>query len=559
MRTCALAKMLLTTCLSAAIPTVSIAASCPRDPDASKRLSEEMLRTVVITAATEPAVFAGDRFSLSNTLKSILETAFIPSSSSGVPIEKQIELATSEAEQVALLTTLIRTFRVLDRSVDAVNNNATFRPHEAEIMPEKLLSDMKPVGVFNRFDLAPANWSYCGEHRVVYAMGTGTQRLFVIFEAAVDNPDPSNAKSGCQRVADFWGRLQFVPRTELPDRLRDFYYRGDLDDGEPPITRVLHNQHFGVPFGQVRGNLFLTEPEGPGVIPWMLREWRTFPSAQSTTSFIPDTVKSNPNFEFYRDEAISVGANGRTQAFIDLRAEFQNHFVVSHIRELLDVDLDAALSGQQPKPDDIFNRLSAAFDNKFNDFESISQPTETFDGDVVKGSDDLKKQIDREIQKYNLPTGWKITPDNILARAEALSCGGCHHLSEGKSMGAAFDPNDPQAPAKEVLWPQALAFTHINEEAKLSEALLDSFLPARCDNLKGFLAPTETVVSTTTFSSEVRTPALSKTRISVDAFRNAESGEAIAEALSQLATDIQTAREQDSNAAGAFRRFRRTH
>ncbi|WSG98795.1 hypothetical protein U8P76_30645 (plasmid) [Rhizobium johnstonii] len=559
MRTHVLSKAIMATLLSVSLPAASFAADCPRSPENPKRLTKEAQRTVVITAADMPAVFDNDRFSLAATLQSILETAFVPDASSGIPVDVQRKLATSKAEQIALLTSLIRSFRVLGRSVDGVVNNATFRPHEAELAPETLLSEMKPVGLFNRFDLAPANWSYCGEHRVVYAMGTGTNRLFLIFEAAVDNPDQSNARSGCQRVAEFWARIQFAPEGDLPDVLKGFYFEGDLKDGKPPIARVLHNQHLGVPFGQVRGNLFMTQPEGPSVIPWMLREWRTFPSAQTTSSFVPDTVKSNPNVEFYNDSPIALGASGRTQSFVDLRAEFQDKVVVSHVRELLDVDLEAALHGAKPNADDLFNQLSAAFDDRFNDFESVSQSRPAFPGDVVTGSMGLKQQIDRELEKYKLPANWNVTSENILARAEALSCGGCHNLTQGKSIASSINAGDAATSPQDVVWPNALAFTHIDETATLSEALLDSFLPARCDNLQRFLAPSEQVVSMTNFSSQTRLPSLAKTRLTVDVFRSAETEAESSDALSQLATDIQTARDQDSKAAGAFRRFRRTH
>ncbi|MBA5805640.1 MULTISPECIES: hypothetical protein [Rhizobium] len=545
MRKVSLARMIFNGFVSISLPFTALAAEPPSCPRADGKLTADALKTVVITQKDHSTVFDGDRFSLSLTLQSILATAFTPKTGSPIPVEQQKALASSHTEQLALLTSLIRSFRNLDRSSNGVTNNATFRLHEAELEPEALLASMKPVGLFNRFDLAPANWSYCGEHRVVYAMGTGTNRMFLIFEAAVDNPDPTNAEIGCQRIAEFWGGLQSKPEGELPDALRSFYYDGELGDGKPPITPVLHNQHFGVPFGQVRGNLFLTQPEGPGVIPWMLREWRTFPSAQSVTTLVPDTVKSNPNPELYNDDPINLAGNGRDQGFVDLRAEFQDKFVVSHVRELIDVDLEAALQGRKPTGDELFNQLSAAFDDKFNDFESVSQGS----ADVVRGSSSLISRIDHELMKYKLPTGWTLTPEHILARAEALSCAGCHNLTQGKEI----------APQADIKWPNALAFTHINEKAELSEALVNSFLPARCDNLQRFLRRTEPTVALSEPSSEVRTPALAKTRLSVTTFENAITDAETSTALSELASDIQTARQQDSVTAGAFRRFRRTH
>ena len=54
---------------------------------------------------------------------------------------------------------------------------------EGRLTVEELLDEsnpdrgMKPVGLFNRFDLTPKDFGNCGEHRIVYAMGDGESRL----------------------------------------------------------------------------------------------------------------------------------------------------------------------------------------------------------------------------------------------------------------------------------------------------------------------------------------------------------------------------------------------
>ena len=42
-----------------------------------------------------------------------------------------------------------------------------------------------PIGLFNRFDLAPSGGGHCGEYRIVYAKrsGNGRERNLLIFEA----------------------------------------------------------------------------------------------------------------------------------------------------------------------------------------------------------------------------------------------------------------------------------------------------------------------------------------------------------------------------------------
>ena len=67
------------------------------------------------------------------------------------------------------------------------------------------------VGLYNRFDLAPANGANCGEYRIVFAKRASTPgggRNFIIFEAVLPNPDPVAGIEGCRPVANFWRDLR---------------------------------------------------------------------------------------------------------------------------------------------------------------------------------------------------------------------------------------------------------------------------------------------------------------------------------------------------------------
>jgi hypothetical protein len=66
----------------------------------------------------------------------------------------------------------------------------------------------------------------------------------------------------------------------------------------------------------------------------------------------------------------------------------------------------------------------------------------------------------------------------IRNRAEAMSCGGCHHNSNN----AEIAPN--------VNWPKSGDFVHVDEQGTLSPALINQFLPAREALLKDFLRKT---------------------------------------------------------------------
>ena len=81
------------------------------------------------------------------------------------------------------------------------------------------------------------------------------------------------------------------------------------------------------------------------------------------------------------------------------------------------------------------------------------------------------------LQSQLTTLGSALTPDDVVARAQALSCAGCHKLSSGAALGGGLN------------WPASLGFTHVTERQTevvggetryvLSDALRLQFLPAR--------------------------------------------------------------------------------
>ena len=72
---------------------------------------------------------------------------------------------------------------------------------------------MKPLAVFNRFDLAPADFAHCGEYRIVYGKENpafAPNRFLLIFEASVPNPDPDEGEAGCRPITEFWAGLSGI-------------------------------------------------------------------------------------------------------------------------------------------------------------------------------------------------------------------------------------------------------------------------------------------------------------------------------------------------------------
>jgi hypothetical protein len=546
------------------------------------QLRMDLRRTVVIT---DPEVFQNDAFSLERTLGAILTSAVSTNSQDAAATEAQKKLVNTPAERISLLTSMIRSFRVADRvNPDSkVAMPARPRPNEAALDPLKLLTPqdaegMRPVGLFNRLDVAPANFKYCGEHRVVYAKGDPverTNRFLLIFEAAVDNPDPQNRPEGCLGIARFWDSLKGKTGQELRTALEKFYYEGDTNgDGTADIQPVIHHQHFGLPFGQVRGNLFVTGGDISNN-PWMLREWRVSVSPDGSAVFVPDTVKANPHPALY-----GTAAANEVEGFGDLRFDFQDDFVRIHVRELIETELRAQRDEKTPAPTELFAGVGARFSNRSNTFESVSQG----DGDdPLKRAENtgLPTDVGTELKNFRLPQGSTLTPQHILARAGAVSCGGCHQFSVGQDI------------APNVKWPAAApgGFTHVTEKRELSEALEKHFLPARCENLNNFLnkaAPTTTTVasgSTTSVSAPAQPAAppvaaqpvppstagmtagatqgpptaAAKARQALTRVAPAESRFERLEAVRDLEEQVQTARRQDRQEAGAFMTYRRPH
>ncbi|MCC2663602.1 MAG: hypothetical protein K0S35_1524 [Geminicoccaceae bacterium] len=247
----------------------------------------------------------GERlFSFKRTIGAILESA------------GDVGGTNTPAAREAFVQTMIDSF--------ALANGFTLNPDAGVLMPldarggerlglsaANLLDDtnaqgMKPLAVFNRFDLAPADWIHCGEHRIVYGKESPNfplNRFLLIFEAAVPNPDPTAGEAGCRPITEFWAGLSAHAGddTELARRLAAFFYEGRTDPSlaAPDLPgAVVDYRNYGGDGsrGQVRGNLFVQQP-------WQLREWLTQPTFNPANplAFVVETVKDNPLAELYRD------------------------------------------------------------------------------------------------------------------------------------------------------------------------------------------------------------------------------------------------------------------
>lgn len=332
-----------------------------------------------------------------------------------------------------------------------------------------------PIALMNRLDLRDAAATTCGEYRIIYgrkdaAPAAPTGRALIIFEAALPNPRPALGAAGCQPIADLWAGLSDPAVTAASARttLAAFYYTGvtvTYSDGVTATTMpVMHYQNLGAVRGQIRSNGFMN---GPGEARWQLREFKTQISSTGRLVIRPEYVKTNPWPGLF---ATATGAD-----------PFSTWFV-GQVPSLIVNDL---------------NRFSMADNVTFGAGQSDSQvgagAIEGPAGDPTQFSNDYalfsSPALTTAVQAKLTSLGSTLTPANVLLRATALSCGGCHQHSNGDNLGGG------------LVWPASAAFVHVNElpgaataapdafgqatrSFQLSPALLNVFLPARTADLR---------------------------------------------------------------------------
>jgi hypothetical protein len=102
--------------------------------------------------------------------------------------------------------------------------------------------DFVPLSITNRFDLADPAGSNCGQYRIIFANTAHgeSQTLHVIFEGALQNPNPSAGLAACRPVAEFWANLSGVDSmAERRARIERFFFDG-IDGFRP----VIHPDHY---------------------------------------------------------------------------------------------------------------------------------------------------------------------------------------------------------------------------------------------------------------------------------------------------------------------------
>lgn len=320
-----------------------------------------------------------------------------------------------------------------------------------------LATGYKAVGLFNRFDLAPADGANCGEYRIVFARKSGEtnalSRNFIIFEGVLPNPHLDEGLDGCLPVAEFWSGLSNDPDANSRSaKLRTFYFQG-----LPGFRPVVHIDNYGADpatiAGQIRTNQFMQSN-------WLLREFKlqkTCGVGGTCTSLkaIISTDKVNPFGGLFNPTSTHARAT-------DFRFFFE-----SQVEALARNDI---------------NLFNMDVQDQFNGGQSDAQGGENnYTGQFGTGTSALRSLIQGELTRI----GSTLTPVNIVARAKALSCAGCHELSNSNPLGGG------------ITWPNSLGFTHVSEltdangpegiRFRISPALTDVFLPHRKAVFEEFL------------------------------------------------------------------------
>lgn len=325
--------------------------------------------------------------------------------------------------------------------------------------PTVALNNYHPIALVNRFDLRDkTGFKDCGEHRIIFGLNSLSivNRNFIIFEATLPNPTPGIA-NGCAPIVNFWKNLSNEPSAaNRATALRNFYFNGIPSQG---VRAVIDSRNYGIGAGQIRTNQFI---EGTS---WVLKEFK-IAIENGVTLIKPVSDKNNPFGELFNTT--------RTDA---LATNFRSQFIIG-IGNLLGSDLSSInlpATGDQHNNGQSHANSPIPAENDYLghsvNFFSASNPAPS----------DFRNAIQAELTKANS----NLSVDQLLRRAMAMTCGGCHQPSGTLTGANSVGPNQS--------WPDTLGFVHVSESVDstnafpISPALRNVFLPARKIDMQNFI------------------------------------------------------------------------
>lgn len=342
--------------------------------------------------------------------------------------------------------------------------------------PEGLLADTDPfatqssesylpIAVVNRFDLAPPGGENCGQYRLIFAkrsgIGNAADRVHIIFEAVMPNPFPALGLNGCRPIALFWAELSTISSVrERAERMEMFFFDGF--GGFPP---VLEPANLGGSGGSIRTNQFMTRGAFTGRSPrfYQFELERRCDDSGCRLIAQPAPLENMPYGAFFN----AARATAEGAAF--------REFFLSQVRSLAVRDV---------------NLYSMKIPESFcvTESDGETEPVFIYDGQFNKGLATAEGQAFAAAIQAELDSiGSAVRPVEIMARADTLTCAGCHQING--EVG------------EDVVFPQSLGFEHVTEDPAhrqigedgarsrygISPALRDVFIPHRKRILEDFL------------------------------------------------------------------------
>ncbi|WP_437685514.1 hypothetical protein [Sorangium sp. So ce176] len=325
----------------------------------------------------------------------------------------------------------------------------------------------------NRFDLASPLGSDCGEYRVVFArrggdaQTNGGMRSFIIFESRLPNPNPGQGRQGCSPIVEFWRGLSDpdMSAQERADALQSFYF-----DGLPGFSPVFHIDRFAAGGGQIRVNDFLRPPPF-AQDDWSLREFKLSHQCAGggcQLLAVPTHVDDNPSALLFDPASTDPRA-----------ASFQSWFVNNAVEAL-------ASAGDINRFD--YPTLVPATYGAGEALLIVDQ--NNYRLALGTGQSTFRTGIQQKLTAIGSP----LTPDQLLARAQTISCSGCHLVKEDSAGGNNDVGLSSPIPSNNFL------FTHTSEQTEdipgepgrkrfqISNLLTDEFLPYREQVMSDFLS-----------------------------------------------------------------------
>lgn len=317
-----------------------------------------------------------------------------------------------------------------------------------------------PIALVNRMDLAPTDGRHCGQQRIILANNAeiGNERMLMIFEAQIPNPNPSCGIEGCRPIAAYWEALTDIDSPHRRNELhRQAFLHGLpslLAEGVEPFMAA---DFLGPQGGQIRTNNFNDDP-------WTLREFH-IRRRNGAMSIKPAPVADSPNGRLWNDTSVAFARRPQCRASI--------------------LDAIAGLLTDNPA------QMTFVVDESCWDAESRNDGSQAYIFELERGRPNgFRAEIAARIRQLRPDNA--LTPEDMAERAHfAGSCIGCHEEAIGKDLDNG------------IAAPFSAGFVHVNEQFdeddcgdgtkcfEISSALSDVFLPHRKEVMERFLAAPE--------------------------------------------------------------------